>query len=387
MNEQKKDKLYYERLTVQRLAKMNRTNQYKHIETEWNVTPDVNDNNFQPLVDLIMSSNKSVHIDGRAGTGKSTLIKEIQKKLTEQKIIFNTLAPTNKAARLINGMTISKYVVKHTQKIIKDMKTKVIFIDEVSMMSEKFYKFFLVLRKMRPDIKVIVSGDFSQLLPVCDRIGDCDYENSPALHELCNGQRIKLTTCRRANSELFDLCNPISINKVNISQFGTKLSNMNICFTNDKRKEINERIMNEMITNKQTEQRAKKQAMPLIIELKKSTTDSNSQTVRLMTGMPIIARKTVDNENNSFANNQMFKISKVSTEFITIIDENEGLQEIETEDFINLFYVAFAITCYKSQGSSFNFNYSIHEWGRFDWRMKYVALSRATDKKFINIVL
>ena len=44
------------------------------------------------------------------------------------------------------------------------------------------------------------------------------------------------------------------------------------------------------------------------------------------------------------------------------------------------------ITIHKSQGASFNFPYTIHEWNRLNKRLRYVALTRATDKKFINII-
>ena len=40
------------------------------------------------------------------------------------------------------------------------------------MMSEMFYKFFIVLKRMLPDIKFIIAGDFAQLLPVKDRVED-----------------------------------------------------------------------------------------------------------------------------------------------------------------------------------------------------------------------
>ena len=76
------------------------------------------------------------------------------------------------------------------------------------MMSEKFYKFFITLKRMRPDIQFIISGDFSQLLPVNDRIKNCDYENSSALHELTNGNRLVLTTCRRSDSTVYNICLP-----------------------------------------------------------------------------------------------------------------------------------------------------------------------------------
>ena len=52
-----------------------------------------------------------------------------------------------------------------TGKYIKELKSNYIFTDEVSMTSEKFYKFLLMVKKMRPDIKHIIAGDFEQLLP------------------------------------------------------------------------------------------------------------------------------------------------------------------------------------------------------------------------------
>ena len=67
------------------------------------------------------------------------------------------------------------------------MDIEYIFIDEISMVREVFYKFLLMIKKMKPNIKFIVSGDFCQLAPIADRISSStDYSNSPALFELCN---------------------------------------------------------------------------------------------------------------------------------------------------------------------------------------------------------
>ena len=60
--------------------------------------------------------------------------------------------------------------------------------------------------------------------------------------------------------------------------------------------------------------------------------------------------------------------------------------EIKFDDFQRMFYVAFCITCHKSQGETYDKPYTIHEFDRYDERMKYVALSRATKKSLINIM-
>ena len=60
--------------------------------------------------------------------------------------------------------------------------------------------------------------------------------------------------------------------------------------------------------------------------------------------------------------------------------------EITKDEFAKLFYPAYCITTHKSQGQTFNEAYTIYEWDRFDKRLKYVALSRSTNKNHINII-
>jgi ATP-dependent exoDNAse (exonuclease V) alpha subunit len=84
------------------------------------------------------------------------------------------------------------------------MKFKYIFVDEVSMLQEKFYKFLLMVKKFKPETKFIISGDYNQLEPVADRISpEYNYARNPALFELCNFNKIQLTKCRRADDKLF----------------------------------------------------------------------------------------------------------------------------------------------------------------------------------------
>ena len=61
------------------------------------------------------------------------------------------------------------------------------------------------------------------MLPVNDRVGDCNYENSSALNELVNGNRLQLTNCRRSDWTLFDMLNPKNIMKLQKEQFGNNV--------------------------------------------------------------------------------------------------------------------------------------------------------------------
>jgi ABC-type glutathione transport system ATPase component len=83
------------RLKVERMKMTIRTDYYRIERKDFNVIPDTDD--FKYLVDTILSSKKSIHIDGRAGCGKTTLIKMIQKEMDDKEISYKALAPTNKA--------------------------------------------------------------------------------------------------------------------------------------------------------------------------------------------------------------------------------------------------------------------------------------------------
>jgi len=113
----------------------------------------------------------------------------------------------------------------------------------------------------------------------------------------------------------------------------------------------------------------------------------NSQDMRLLPGMPVIAR--VNNKSFDICNNQLFTIKKITAEKISILGDDQYIETdflIKDNVFQKLFYPAFCITCHRSQGSTFDHPYSIHEFEKFDERLKYVALSRATDINMINIV-
>ncbi len=85
----------------------------------------------------------------------------MQTDITDKGIQFISLAPTNKACRVINGTTLHKFTISHSH--------------EISMVSEHFDKFFITLHRVRPEIKFIICGDFAQLLPVNDRIENLEY--------------------------------------------------------------------------------------------------------------------------------------------------------------------------------------------------------------------
>jgi energy-coupling factor transporter ATP-binding protein EcfA2 len=371
-----------DRLKIPKLSNFFRTEFFDFNISKWNITDDVSDNDFNPLVNLIIDSNKGINIDGCAGSGKSTLINMLKNKLDNKEIEYITLAPTNKAAGIVGGQTIHKYVSSQSRKSLTASKISYIFIDEISMIPEYFYKFFIIVKRLRPDIKFIMSGDFRQLAPVKDRIDpDYDYKESPALFELSDSNRLQLKKCRRSDNELFNMCTIENIPLVKRSDFTNIFTDKHLCFTNKKRIEINKIMMDKVVKSSND----KPYNISKLRNAKGEIYDENSQDVQLLIGMPIISR--VNNKKLNIVNNDMFDIMDIDIENDLLKISSDGKnQEVPLKDFQKLFYVAYCITNHKSQGATITGPYTIHEFSKYDDKMKYVALTRATHKRNINIM-
>jgi hypothetical protein len=68
----------------------------------------------------------------------------------------------------------------------------------------------------------------------------------------------------------------------------------------------------------------------------------------------------------------------------SVIDDR--ILNIKIKEFNKVFYPAYAITIYASQGCTINEPYTIHEFDRLNDRARYVSLSRASKYEYINIV-
>jgi ATP-dependent exoDNAse (exonuclease V) alpha subunit len=212
-------------------------------------------------------------------------------------------------------------------------------------------------------------GDFRQLPPVNDRIKNADYKNSRALKELCNFNRIELTKCRRSDDELFKLSK--QLNEINPKDYPHDIKIMNLCFTNEKREMIND-CCSEMFIK----QRKKK--------LKHTFQLPNG--VRVCTGMPIISKKNL--KQYGICNNEMFTVThcRPTKNLINVKSDIDSgkIMEFDFKEFSQIFELAFGITVHKSQGTTIDRPFTIHEWSKYSREMKYVALTRATKKSDIN---
>lgn len=144
--------------------------------------------------ELIANTNSSFFLTGRAGTGKTTFLRNVQKMVDKQ---FITLAPTGVAAILAGGDTIHSFFglpmdvctpgtlgKMNEARILTLIHTDTIIIDEVSMVRCDIidaidYTMRKTLRSSLPfgGKQVIFVGDMFQLPPVLKRGAEGELMN------------------------------------------------------------------------------------------------------------------------------------------------------------------------------------------------------------------
>ena len=112
--------------------------------------------------------------------------------------------------------------------------------------------------------------------------------------------------------------------------------------------------------------------------------------MKICVGIPLQSR--VNNMKFNIFNNEMYTVISMNDTTITVkseivIDDEVKEIEIPITQFNRLFLVAFCITVHKSQGSTFDKPYVIHEWNIMDSCLKYVSYSRSSSNDFILINL
>ena len=143
-------------------------------------------------------------VNGKAGTGKTSVIKGIVNILKSAKegYSYNTVALSGKASQRIKestqleSSTIHRFLVTNPQNFNRFIHNRnnpveidLLIIDEASMINA--YLFAKILEALKNGTKIVITGDYSQLEPI--GAGNVFYD-------LCNSEqvtRIELTTVHR----------------------------------------------------------------------------------------------------------------------------------------------------------------------------------------------
>lgn len=189
-----------------------------------------------PIGELLdaFRANQFVLVSGRAGTGKSYLLREFRSRLQSQRLRVATTAPTGVAALNVEGTTLHAWLgmgclsdvsveealkrTLHPRTKNALLRTEVLLIDEISMVHPTFFEILAtVVQKVHQSdspfghLKIVMFGDFLQLPPVHRRPTDVRFTFQTDLWKSLGVVRMRLRNVHRQKKDAvyLDLLNQI----------------------------------------------------------------------------------------------------------------------------------------------------------------------------------
>ena len=379
----------------------------------------------------ILTSGENVFLTGSAGTGKTFLLNEFIKYLRKEKIKVGITASTGIASTHLNGSTIHswsgigiskdfnslsiKRLLKKKNPKLKEIKeTKVLIIDEISMLDATRLDLIDRVCKEIKDpflpfggIQVVFCGDFFQLPPIDDN----NEERSQFAYNALSWDKAKLKICylekqfRQNDKNFSKILNNIRGNKADentIDKLKERLNkniygcdkvtriyshNKNVDAINEfelskiKKKEVTynmsfrgpEKLVNSLKKNCLAPEALKLKEGAIVMFLKNNPKEGYvNGTMGMVVGFeekwPIV--KTVKGKHIA-----------VSTAKWNIEKDEEVLASVEQIPL----KLAWAITIHKSQGMSLDVA-EIDLSNSFEYGMGYVALSRVKTLDGIKLL-
>lgn len=369
----------------------------------------------------LIDSRKSFRVNGKAGTGKSGLAiggheKGIIPYLQEQDLKFAICATTHKAShnRLfeeagVSGQTIDSLLGIRPNAPPKDKTFShladfdYIIIDECSMLQKTFYCYLKQVKLLHPHTHFILIGDYNQLPPVEKgrNFTSYDYEQANVLKWLCDYNLVELTKNMRSSAEgkeMFDWFNQLIQGGNDKRGCGIPSQSLtwwtkNLCYTNASVGFVNYYVMAYL-----------KKAYPIPViqlepfKLKGKTTKPKHLIHGIWIGdrttypMCEIRSNQTDQDGQYYNNQEFCIVGQLPDDTYTL--ECRVTQEQVEVSAIKLykdFTYNYATTIHKSQGDTIDQDYNVWEWDEMGHShqgnaLRYVAVSRTTEKKNIHII-
>ena len=399
----------------------------------------------QKALELVMEG-KSFFLTGKAGTGKTTVLKKIVDccKLKKKNVIV--LAPTGVAAKAAKGKTIHSFLNLPTGPYIPGLKKKrlynlddskrriiekldIIFIDEVSMVRcDLMDEIDDVLRHYRNNqspfggIQVVLVGDLYQLMPVApneewSKIEDV-YASPYFFHskviEKLDLPLFELMIVQRQDSRDFvNLLNSIREGHLSSSEiltlndryrkgFTSKGNDGFVRLTTHNRKADRENYKRlHRLPGEELEYKA------LIEDDYPSCDYPTDYVIRLKRGARVMFIRN-DNEDESYVNSTLGTVTELDEDRIVVKTDEGKTVEVEKQHWTYYEYhinkktkeieeiplgtftqyplkLAWAVTVHKSQGLTFD-KVIVDVGSAFTYGQVYVALSRCTSLEGVVLV-
>lgn len=309
---------------------------------------------LDPIADLESLKGKNLLVIGKAGTGKSVLIKLIVDH-TCLVVAPTKTAVANLRDEGINAITFEKAIL---DKMFD--KFRRLIVDEVFMTSLQHQK---VLNELKSTGYVLqLFGDPSQTAPVETQGFDVRYDQEYKFAKLVDFNRmdkIYIPKLSRCDPDHFENCEKVlTENKIHPSwRRSDPTIDLTFAFTNDRVREENNKLLPE------------------------TTHDPEARSMWYV-GMRIIC----DRNEGDICNNRMYRISSINDNMISVTDYHSG-KVISGEYKKSLFKRAFSITIHSCQCMTITEKFRIVEIHKMRQRVDllYTALTRARHSWQVHI--
>lgn len=321
----------------------------------------------------------------------------------ENPCFVSKLAPTNKACNNIGGKTLHRGLGLRVCKDIDGEDSEsddedephgednsdrvgrliskleanppdVMPVDEISMIGGEGWSVLSYIKFRIPTIKFFLFGDIKRQLPP---VGEerRKFEDTICMKELANYNKLELKyNFRRGTADtntLWDLC---SNNPQVFKITNSPLTYRNLCWTNETRKEVIDKIQNI-------------HPNPVLwIDCGKRNDPNNTgqnEKLMLAIGTPLIARKSM--KVRAVAKNEIWKVKSIKGEEI-VLEYKDREESFTQEEIRKKWLSAYCITIHKSQGDTYRDEYTIWDWDRISKnkdlqakKLRYTAVSRSVN--------
>ena len=249
--------------------------------------------------------------------------------------------------------------------ILKEAGIKYIFIDEVSMVSERIWCILCHLKEEFNFVFIGV-GDFMQLKPVNEEpIG---FKNSWLVKHLFNNNSCELTGVHRfdENKLLQDAHDCAYGRSINFKRYGNKECDLSLGWTN---------ACVDTLNSKYNEKYAKSYDNVKEVKGHGNTKFLLHKNLQLMAYTSSLNKKCYNSED--------FAAVDFDDDYFYLKTTKKDTIKIYIK-FTNHFKPLYAMTVHKAQGMTTNKPYAIYEYGRMKHDMLYVALTRTSKEEYVN---
>ena len=354
------------------------------------------------------SEDASVLVVGAAGTGKSSLAKKIASAHEARGKRVARVAPTNKAASYISGITVHALFGLTNPETFCDppdlraihrvrRSYDYVLVDEVFMCTEWMFGAMALLHSL--GVSFVLCGDPYQLPPVGDDLDPLVVVGSSCVHTLCSARRVALTEPRRSAADpgLFAACAELVARPPSRESNAAFVASFDTSPPNDATRALSFLNATAARFNREQATRARRGWKWLVYEngepngavhekrcqLRRASASAKVYPV----GAPLIAASSFFVPRGTIA-----KLRSIEEAHVTVETNTSGERAlVPRAEFSAAFELAYCVTIHRSQCETIDEPYVVLDSRRivalnpaYARPLLYVAASRATRARFVR---